>query len=98
MIYGKAKYGIFDVLIADVQRPIISEPVLLKPPYNLKIQKEGTHMYIYEDVPFRLMTTISTIQITSTTSTPTSNISLPSHRHHLLQWRIRTTYKVLNGM
>ena len=57
MIYGEAKYGIFNVLIADVQRPIISEPVLLKPPYNLKIQKEGTHMYIYEEVPFRLMTT-----------------------------------------
>jgi hypothetical protein len=57
VVHGEAKYGIFDVLIADVQRPIISEPILLLPPYNLIIHKDGVSMYIYARDPFCLVAT-----------------------------------------
>ena len=45
-LYGKAKYGIFDVLIADIQRPLISEGVITGPPYNLSVVKSGIFAWI----------------------------------------------------
>ena len=40
-LYGKTKYGIFNVLIADIQRPLITEGVITGPPYNLNVVKSG---------------------------------------------------------
>ena len=47
-LHGKAKYGIFDVLIADIQRPLISEGVITGPPYNLNVVKSGIFAWILD--------------------------------------------------
>ena len=36
-LFGTAKYGIFDVLVADVRRPLLSEGIITGPPYNLSL-------------------------------------------------------------
>mgnify|MGYP000037351645 CR=1 FL=1 len=45
-IYGTAMYGIFQVMIADVQRPIWSECSLVLPPIQFSIFKQNRDMYI----------------------------------------------------
>jgi len=47
-LYGEAKYGIFDVLIADIQRPLISEGAITGPPYNLNVIKSGIFAWILD--------------------------------------------------
>ena len=47
-LYGTAKYGTFDVIVADVQRPLISEGVLTGPPYNMNVVKSGNHAWILD--------------------------------------------------
>jgi hypothetical protein len=46
-IEGTAKYGNFNVYIANVRRPIFSECSMVLPPFNLKIFKEYRQMFIY---------------------------------------------------
>ena len=45
-IHGTARYGIFEVMIADVPRPIWSECSLVLPPMNFSIFKQSRDMYI----------------------------------------------------
>ena len=47
-LYGTAKYGTFDVIVADIQRPLISEGVLTGPPYNMYVVKSGNHAWILD--------------------------------------------------
>ena len=45
-ISSTAMYGIFEVMIANVPRPIWSECSLVLPPVNLSIFKQAREMYI----------------------------------------------------
>ena len=47
-LFGTAKYGIFDVLVADVRRPLLSEGIITGPPYNLQIVKSGKFAWILD--------------------------------------------------
>ena len=47
-VHGRGKFGVFDVVIADVPRPIISEPSMLTQFTQLSIEKRGKHMYIID--------------------------------------------------
>ena len=47
-LYGTAKYGTFDVIVADIQRPLISEGVLTGPPYNMYVVKSGNHAWMLD--------------------------------------------------
>ena len=47
-IHGSAMFGRFDVVVADVQRPIISEPHLLTKFPHFSIEKRGKFMYLID--------------------------------------------------
>ena len=47
-LFGTAKYGIFDVLVADIRRPLLSEGIITNPPYNLQIVKSGKFAWILD--------------------------------------------------
>jgi len=44
-LYGTAKYGTFEEIVADVHRPLLSEEAITGPPYNLQVIKSGPPMY-----------------------------------------------------
>ena len=47
-LYGTAKYGTFEVIVADVHRPLLSEGAITGPPYNLQVIKSGVHAWILD--------------------------------------------------
>ena len=47
-LYGSAKYGCFDVLVADINRPLLSEGAITGPPYNLTVLKSGVNAWILD--------------------------------------------------
>ena len=47
-IYGSGKFGLFEVVVADVQRPIISEPYMLTQYPQLSIEKRNKCMYVID--------------------------------------------------
>ena len=47
-LYGSAKYGCFDVLVTDINRPLLSEGAITGPPYNLTVLKSGVNAWILD--------------------------------------------------
>ena len=47
-LYGSAKYGCFDVLVADINRPLLSEGAITGPPYNLTVLKSRINAWILD--------------------------------------------------